>query len=144
MRSLRVRYLTGLLWHMGAFVIVNAFFCWTASCCAAILLRRWVNVERQYRPHDRPAAVGSTGGVKEVAMTTQVHPEHPREAGLPQHDPDAAHDEAAHLLANEAYPRLAPWGFTRQEAFEWSSVFLEREHGGDVHDLVTFISEHED
>lgn len=73
----------------------------------------------------------------------RLHPEHPHDAGLPEHDPDDAHDEAAHLLTNEAYGRLAGDGFTRDEVFEWVSAFLEQEHAGDVEDLLDFIRDNE-
>jgi hypothetical protein len=75
---------------------------------------------------------------------SDLRPEHPRDAGLPEHDPDVDHDEGAHLLANEAYARLASRGFTRDEVFEWTSAYLEAEGSGDVDGLVEFIRRQED
>lgn len=68
-----------------------------------------------------------------------IHAEHPQDEGINLHDPDSAHDEACHLLANDAAPVLTRDGLSCEEVWEWSEAFLAANGQGDVRDLVAWI-----
>lgn len=56
---------------------------------------------------------------------------------------DPAHDEGAHILADEAWDVLGPQGFTRDDVIEWAETYLMAEHSGDVASFVAWIADHE-
>lgn len=68
-----------------------------------------------------------------------IHAEHPQDEGITLHDPDSAHDEACHLLANDAAPVLMRDGLSREEVWEWSEAFLAANGHGNIDDLVAWI-----
>lgn len=98
----------------------------------------------RHRPGRRPPAdFGSAPEVTRPARGT-FHPDppradHPGDDGIAIHDPDSAHDEACHLLANDAAPTLLRDGLSRTEVWEWCEAFLEARGHGDVDELVEWI-----
>lgn len=72
-----------------------------------------------------------------------LEPARPQEEGVPAPDPDAAHNEGAHVLANEAAPRLEHQGFSREQVLEWAEAFLAERGGGTADDLVEWVSHKE-
>ena len=70
-------------------------------------------------------------------------PESPRRAGIEQKEPDTAHMEATHLLAEEADRRLGSRGFTRDQILDWTKNYLVAERSGGVDGLITWIDEQE-
>lgn len=73
-------------------------------------------------------------------MTERLTPEHPHDAGVAERQPDRAHDEATHLLADEARRRLRTESFTDAEIREWTAAYLEEDRSGDIEGLLQFIA----
>jgi hypothetical protein len=70
-------------------------------------------------------------------------PERPTEAHVPERDPDTAHIEGAHLLAEEARPLLFACGFTNEQILAWAKAYLVAESSGSLEDFVGWIVEKE-
>lgn len=70
-------------------------------------------------------------------------PESPEEAGVAPRVADASHQEGAHLLANEARPRLEDAGFSDRQVLTWAETYLESEGGGDVDSFIAWIERQE-
>jgi hypothetical protein len=76
-------------------------------------------------------------------MDRVLIPERPAEAHVPEVDPDTAHIECAHLLTEEATPRLSECGFTPDQVLAWAKAYLVAEHSGDVDGFIAWIAERE-
>lgn len=70
----------------------------------------------------------------------QLVPEGPTEAGAGDPDVDAAHVEAAHLLAEEVRIRLRARGFSDEQTLDWAKAFLRTEHSGGSGDFLRWIA----
>lgn len=66
--------------------------------------------------------------------------EEPHTIGIDDRDPDAAHTEAAHLLAGEAHDILREQGFTDSQILHWADAYMRAEHSGDVDVFLAWIS----
>jgi hypothetical protein len=72
-----------------------------------------------------------------------IEPETPAEVGVDREEPDRAHLEGAHVLADEASRRLEARGFTPNEVLEWAEQYLSHEGSGDVEAFLDWIDEQE-
>ncbi len=70
-------------------------------------------------------------------------PIEPHDVGVNDRDPDAAHTEAAHLLADEAHGVLSARGFTDSEIRHWTDAYIRQEGSGDVDGFLAWIAEQE-
>lgn len=77
------------------------------------------------------------------ATDPTLEPEEPSDAGVAEADPDAAHAEAARVLADEAEDRLRAQGFTDEEIRRWADAYCREEGSGDVDGLVAWIAQQE-
>ena len=76
-------------------------------------------------------------------MDTELIPERPAQAHIAEVDPDTAHIESAHLLAEEATPKLEACGFTQEQILAWAKAYLVSESSGCVDCFVAWIAERE-
>jgi hypothetical protein len=74
---------------------------------------------------------------------TDLTPEEPHEAGVPEKTADASHEEGARILADEARERLKDKGFTDQQIREWAETYIAREGSGNVDSFIAWIAEQE-
>ena len=74
---------------------------------------------------------------------TDLTPEEPHEAGVPEKTADAAHEEGARILADEARERLKEKGFTDKQIREWAETYVADEGSGDVDGFIAWIAEQE-
>jgi hypothetical protein len=72
-----------------------------------------------------------------------IEPETPAEAGVDPQDPDRAHLEGAHVLADQASDRLEARGFTPDEVLAWAEQYLSHEGTGDVEAFLEWIDARE-
>ena len=76
-------------------------------------------------------------------MNDTLIPERPAAAHVAEVDPDTAHIEAAHLLAEEATPKLHHCGFTDDQILAWAKAFLVAEGSGGLDGFYAWIAERE-
>jgi len=76
-------------------------------------------------------------------MSNVLIPERPKDAHIAEVDPDTAHCEAAHLLAEEAGPQLLADGFSLDQILAWAKAFLVSNRSGCVDCFITWIAEQE-
>lgn len=81
--------------------------------------------------------------VDDAGPDPDLEPMEPHEAGVSEADPDAAHLEAAHVLADEAEPRLRAQGFTDDQICRWAEAYLREEGSGDVDGFIAWIDRQE-
>jgi len=74
---------------------------------------------------------------------TDLTPEEPHEAGVPERLADQSHEEGARILADEARDRLSDRGFTDQEIREWAETYIAQEGSGSVDGLIEWIAQQE-
>ena len=74
---------------------------------------------------------------------TDLTPEQPHEAGVPERTADAHHTEGARILADEARERLTERGFSDKQIREWAETYIAQKGTGDVDDLIAWIAEQE-
>lgn len=77
-------------------------------------------------------------------MTTSrddLNPDRPEDEGLVDPELPEVDVEGAHLLANEARPRLRADGFDDDQIDGWTRAYFEAGHEGDVDGLVAFIAD---
>ena len=74
---------------------------------------------------------------------SDLRPEEPHEAGVPEKVADQSHEEGARILADEARDRLKERGFTDQQIREWAETYIADEGSGDVDSFITWIEEQE-
>ena len=66
-------------------------------------------------------------------------PEEPHEAGVPERLADAAHEEGARTLANEARSGLNAVGFDDKDVRKWAEAYIAKVGSGDVDDFIRWI-----
>ena len=74
---------------------------------------------------------------------SDLTPEEPHEAGVPEKVADASHEEGARILADEAREQLAARGFTDQQIREWAETYIAEEGSGSVDGLIEWIARRE-
>jgi hypothetical protein len=74
---------------------------------------------------------------------SDLRPEEPHEAGVPEKLADRSHEEGARILADEARDKLAPRGFTDQQIREWAETYIAEEGSGSVDGLIAWIARQE-
>ena len=74
---------------------------------------------------------------------SDLTPEEPHEAGVPEKTADAAHEEGARILADEARERLKEKGFTDKQIREWAETYVAAVGSGDVDSFLAWIAEQE-
>jgi hypothetical protein len=74
---------------------------------------------------------------------SDLTPEEPHEAGVPERVADPSREEGARILADEARQRLADRGFTDQEIREWAETYIADEGSGSVDAFIAWIAERE-
>lgn len=72
-----------------------------------------------------------------------LRPEEPSDAGVEERLADAAHEEGARILADEARPRLAAGGFTDDQIRRWAETYVAIEGSGDPEDFIAWIARQE-
>ena len=74
---------------------------------------------------------------------TDLTPEEPHEAGVPEQTADPSREEGARLLADQARERLGERGFTEKQIREWAETYIAEEGSGSVDGLIAWIAERE-
>ncbi|MBV8296891.1 MAG: hypothetical protein JO085_08650 [Acidimicrobiia bacterium] len=74
---------------------------------------------------------------------SDLTPEEPHDAGVPEKLADQAHEEGARILADEAREQLTARGFTDQEIREWAETYIAEEGSGSVDGLIEWIARQE-
>jgi len=74
---------------------------------------------------------------------TNLTPEEPHEAGVPEKTADVSHEEGARVLADQARERLKDEGFTDRQIREWAETYVAAEGSGDVDTFIAWIAEQE-
>jgi len=74
---------------------------------------------------------------------TELTPEEPHEAGVPEKVADQSHEEGARILADEARDQLTARGFTDEQIREWAETYIATEGSGSVEGLIAWIAEKE-
>lgn len=70
-----------------------------------------------------------------------VTPERPRDAGLPEDEPDVTQVEPVHLLANDARDRLQMQGFTDDQIDRWAATYVgEVGQSATVDEFISWIA----
>jgi hypothetical protein len=74
---------------------------------------------------------------------SDLTPEEPHEAGVPEKLADVSHEEGARILGDEARERLKDRGFTDQQIREWAETYIAEEGSGSVEGLIEWIGRQE-
>ena len=74
---------------------------------------------------------------------TELTPEEPHEAGVPEKVADQSHEEGARILADEARDQLTARGFTDEQIREWAETYVAEEGSGSVEGLIDWIARRE-
>ncbi len=74
---------------------------------------------------------------------SDLKPEEPHEAGVPEKLADQSHEEGARILADEARDRLTDKGFTDQQIREWAETYIAEEGSGSVDGFIEWIAREE-
>ena len=74
---------------------------------------------------------------------TELTPEEPHEAGVPEKVADQSHEEGARILADEARDQLTARGFTDEQIREWAETYIADEGSGSVEGLIDWIARRE-
>lgn len=83
------------------------------------------------------------GYLRHVSNQHDLKPEAPEEAGVEDQDPALMQVEGAHVLANEARPRLEDAGFETEEVLDWAMAYIAEEGSGDVESFIKWIEKRE-
>lgn len=67
----------------------------------------------------------------------------PHDLGIDDTDPDAAHTEGGHLVADDARPVLRAKGFTDDQILHWADAYVRRERSGDAVGFLDWIDAQE-
>lgn len=81
--------------------------------------------------------------VSAAGRVADLVPEAPADAGVAADDPDTAHVEAAHLLADQAEDALRARGFTRAQVIAWADAFMRDEGSGDITEFFAWVEARE-
>ena len=74
---------------------------------------------------------------------SDLTPEEPHQAGVPEKVADASHEEGARILGDQARERLKDRGFTDEQIREWAETYIAEEGSGNVDGLIAWIAERE-
>ena len=74
---------------------------------------------------------------------SDLTPEEPHDAGVPEQVADPSREEGARILADEARERLADRGFTEEQIREWAETYIAEEGSGSVDGLIAWIAKQE-
>jgi hypothetical protein len=74
---------------------------------------------------------------------TDLTPEEPHEAGVPEKLADTSHEEGARILGDEARERLKDRGFSDEQIREWAETYIAEEGSGSVDGLIEWIGRQE-
>ena len=74
---------------------------------------------------------------------SDLTPEEPHEAGVPEKLADQSHEEGARILADEARDQLKERGFTDEQIREWAETYIAEESSGSVDGLIDWIARQE-
>ena len=74
---------------------------------------------------------------------SELTPEEPHEAGVPEKVADQSHEEGARILADEARDQLTARGFTDEQIREWAETYIADEGSGSVEGLIDWIARRE-
>jgi hypothetical protein len=74
---------------------------------------------------------------------SDLTPEEPHEAGVPEKLADVSHEEGARILGDEARERLKDRGFSDQQIREWAETYIAEEGSGSVEGLIEWIGRQE-
>ena len=74
---------------------------------------------------------------------SDITPEEPHEAGVPEKVADPSREEGARILADQAQKRLKDKGFSDRQIREWAETYIADEGSGDVDSFITWIEEQE-
>ena len=74
---------------------------------------------------------------------TELTPEEPHEAGVPEKVADQSHEEGARILADAARDQLTARGFTDEQIREWAETYIAEEGSGSVEGLIDWIARRE-
>jgi hypothetical protein len=83
------------------------------------------------------------GGKLAFKPVSELTPEEPHEAGVPERLADQSHEEGARILADEARDKLSDRGFTDDQIREWAETYIAEEGSGDVDAFVEWIARRE-
>jgi hypothetical protein len=83
-----------------------------------------------------------TGKLASLSVS-DLTPEEPHEAGVPEKVADQSHEEGARILADEARDELSKRGFTDQQIREWAETYIAEEGSGSVEGLIEWIARKE-
>ena len=76
-------------------------------------------------------------------LDPELTPLDPDEAGVDEQQTGASRTEGAHLLANEARPRLEPQGFHYPQVLAWAETYVATQGSGDVDAFVRWVADQE-
>jgi hypothetical protein len=74
---------------------------------------------------------------------SDLTPEEPHDAGVPEKLADQSHEEGARILADEAREQLKERGFTDEQIREWAETYIADEGSGSVKGLIEWIARRE-
>jgi hypothetical protein len=74
---------------------------------------------------------------------SDLTPEEPHEAGVPEKVADQSHEEGARILADEAREQLKARGFNDEQIREWAETYIAEEGSGSVDGLIEWIARQE-
>jgi hypothetical protein len=74
---------------------------------------------------------------------SEITPEEPSDAGVPERVADASREEGARVLADQARERLKGRGFTDEQIREWAETYIATEGSGSVNGLLAWIADKE-
>ena len=74
---------------------------------------------------------------------TDITPEEPSDAGVPEQVADPTREEGARILADQARQLLGDRGFTDKQIREWAETYIAEEGSGDVDSFIAWIADKE-
>ncbi len=77
-------------------------------------------------------------------MAESLEPDTPDQEGVPAPEPDDAHREGAHLLANDARDELRAAGFDDEQIRRWAEAYVDHESSGDAASFVAWVRRQQD
>jgi hypothetical protein len=74
---------------------------------------------------------------------SDIEPEEPHEAGVPEKVADSSREEGARTLGDQARERLTDKGFTDKQIREWAETYIADQGSGNVDSFIAWIAEQE-